>query len=117
MEKRVYKISGLGLAALTAISAFFMPVKIPAGILAGGLLMLANFKALSWGVTGFLGAKKATGKMILFSGLRFAIILTVLIVLLKLRLVDLLGVILGMTVVFTVILAEGGKELLKRVIP
>ncbi len=117
MEKRIYKISGLSVLALTVISAFFMPKEIPAGILAGGVLMLANFRGLAWGVTGFLGTKKATGKMVFFSALRFMIILLVLIALLKLHLVNLLGVIVGMTAVFTVILAAGARELLNKVMP
>ncbi len=115
MEKRIFKIAGTAVLVLTAASAFFLPKKIPAGILAGGVLSLANFRALAWGVTGLLGTRKATGKMIFFSGLRFAIIVALLIGLLKLGLVDLLGVIVGMTAVFSVIIAAGARELLRNI--
>ncbi len=110
MIKKIFKNSALLLAALSALCALFGQGKIAAGLLVGGALALANLKALVWGVNGLMGDQKATGKLVFFSAIRFMIILLVLLVLLKAGLINLLGVIAGMTVVFTSIIVHGLKE-------
>ncbi|MDA8092284.1 MAG: ATP synthase subunit I [Nitrospiraceae bacterium] len=110
MIKRIYRNSALLLIVSTAVCAIMGKYRISAGLLVGGALSLANLKALVWGVTGLMGDQKAAGKLIFFSGLRFMIILMALLVLLKLGLINLIGVVSGMTVVFTLIIFEGLRE-------
>lgn len=101
----------LVLVPLAALSGFFFGwKKTPAGVLVGGVLGLANLKAMSWGVKGLLGTDRATGKLVFFSMLRFIAIFALLLVLLRLALVNLAGVIAGFTVVFALVLFEGMRQ-------
>lgn len=107
MIKKIYKQSLVVLIIFAALSAFFEWKKLPLSILLGGVLGLANLKALSWGVEGMIGTYKASGKLIFFSMLRLFLIFALLGVLLALHLINILGVLVGFTVVFIILMKEG----------
>lgn len=108
--RRIYKLSFLVLAPLAILSGFLEWKKLPFSILTGGILGLLNLRALSWGVGGLFGTHKATGAMLFFSMLRLFFLFVVLIILLSLGAVNITGLLIGFTVVFTVLLIEGMKE-------
>ena len=107
MTRRVYKQAFITIAASAALSAFFEWKKWPVSIVIGGLLGLANFKAMAWGVEGLIGTYKASGKLLFFSIFRLLLLIGILAALLSLKLVNILGVLVGFTVVFVVIVKEG----------
>jgi len=108
--RRIYKLSFAVLVPLALVSGFLEWKKLPLSVLAGGILGLLNLKALSWGVGGIVGTHKATGAMLFFSMLRLFFLFVVLIILLWLKVVNIIGLLAGFTVVFTVLLIEGMKE-------
>jgi hypothetical protein len=64
-------------------------------------------------VRGLLGTHKATGKLVFFSMFRLVLLLVFLIVLMLLRLINPVGILIGMTIVFTFIVIEGIREAAK----
>ena len=107
MIRRIYKRVLVGLAACAGISAFWGGWRMPVSILVGGVLALANLRGLAWGVNVFLGAAKASKRLVLLSYLRLMLLFVIFGALIKMRLASPLGIIFGLTVVFTVILMEG----------
>lgn len=77
--------------------------------MAGGILGLINLKALSWGIEGIIGARRATAPMVFFSMFRLFFILMIVAALVYLKLANIFGIIAGFTVVFMMILIEGFK--------
>jgi hypothetical protein len=108
--RRIQKSSLIVLFPLAALSAFLEWKKLPFSVLIGGALGLVNLRGLAWGIQGLLGAEKATGRMLFFSQFRFIMLFLVLGALIYLRLVNILGVLAGFTVVFIMILMEGLKS-------
>ncbi len=108
--KRINKKSLIALAIVAACSAFFDGKKVPAGILIGGILGLANVRGLSWSVEGLLGSYRATGKMIFFSIFRLAILFVIVAALVYFRVVNIFGILIGFTVVFAFLVIEGLKD-------
>ncbi len=115
MIGRIYKRALTGLAACAGLSLFLGGWKMPVGVLAGGVLALANLRGLAWGVKRFLGtltdhgAAKDSQRLVSLSYLRLMLLIVVLGALIKYRLAHPLGIIIGLTVVFTVILMEGAR--------
>jgi len=107
MNKSLYKQSIVVLLLAAVISAYFEWKKLPVSILVGGGLGLANHRALSWGVTGMLDADRSYVRLLFFSVFRLLIIFVILFVLIMYKLVNVLGVLVGFTIVFTLILKEG----------
>lgn len=95
------------LVPLAAASGFYEWRKLPVSILIGGLLGFANLKGLAWGVQGLLGPQKATGRMIIFSMFRLILLFMILSLLVYLKLVNIFGILTGLTVVFLLIIFEG----------
>jgi len=108
--RRIQKSSLIVLFPLAALSAFLEWKKLPLSILIGGALGLVNLRGLAWGVQGLLGAEKATGRMLFFSQFRILMLFLILAALLYLRLVNILGILAGFTVVFIMVLIEGMKN-------
>src|SRR4030043_1533242 len=92
------------IAALTAIADWR---KLPHSVLIGGLLALANFKGLAWGLKDFATLQRPSGKLIFWSMVRFFVLYVILIVLALLKLINFFGIIIGLTVVFALIIKEG----------
>ncbi len=112
--RKIYRQSAFILIPAAAVSAVIDWKKMPLSILIGGVLALANLKGLAWGVSGLIGSQKATIKLVLFSMIRFFIIFAVLLVLLLFGVVNIIGVIVGLTIVFTLFLKEGLKSAQKE---
>jgi hypothetical protein len=91
-------------AALTSVADWR---KLPHSVLIGGLLGLANFKGLAWGLKDFATLQRPSGKLIFWSMVRFFILSLILIVLAILKLINFFGVLIGLTVVFALIIKEG----------
>lgn len=105
--KRIYKQGIIILLPLAIVSAIIEWKKLPISILIGGLLGFANLKGLSWGVEKFFGPFKPSGKIIFLSIVRLFILTCILIILAVLKLINLLGILIGFTVIFILILKEG----------
>ena len=91
-------------AALTSVADWR---KLPHSVLIGGLLGLANFKGLAWGLKDFATLQRPSGKLIFWSMVRFFILSLILIVLAILKLINFFGILIGLTVVFALIIKEG----------
>lgn len=105
--KRIYKRSVFVFIPLAAASAFIEWKKLPLSIIIGGVLGLVNVRVLAWSVRGLLGSQKATGRMIVFSMLRLLMLFIILSALVYLRLVNIFGILIGLTAVFVLIITEG----------
>jgi hypothetical protein len=105
--KIVNKFSILLLIILAGAAAAIEPVKLPAGVIAGGLLALANFGGMTVGLNALLGTDRPTGKLMILGIFRLFIVMTIIIFLAWLRLVDLLGLLVGFTAVLVVVVVEG----------
>jgi len=105
--KTVHKYSIVLLIIMAVASVFIEPVKLPAGILVGGLLGLANFKGLTFGLEALLGTHRPAGRLMILGMFRLFIVMTIIIVLAWLKLVNLLGLLAGFTAVLIVVLFEG----------
>ncbi len=92
------------IVAVTAVADWR---KFPHSVLIGGLLGLANFKGLAWGLKDFAGLQRPSGKLIFWSMVRFFILALILVVLALLKLINFVGILIGLTVVFGLILKEG----------
>lgn len=103
---RIYRQGFIILLCLAASSAFLDWKKLPLSILIGGLLGLANLKGLAWGLRDF-AASRPTGRVIFWSMVRFFILGAILFILALLNMINFIGILVGFTVVFTLILKEG----------
>lgn len=108
--RKIYKKAVIILIPLAALSCLIEPKKLPAGILVGGILALLNIKGLAWGVEGLIGSEKASAKMLFLSQFRLVMLFIVIAVLVYLRIVNVFGLLAGMTVVFTLVLIEGYRH-------
>jgi hypothetical protein len=108
--QKIHRNTLLLLFPLAAASAVIEWKQLPLSILTGGLLGLLNIRALAWGVAGLLGSQKASAKMLFFSQFRLVILFLLLGTLAYLRLVNILGILAGFTVVFAMVIVEGLKH-------
>lgn len=108
--RNIYKRAVLILIPLAALSCLIESKRLPAGIIVGGLLALLNIKGLAWGVEGLIGSERAAGKMLFLSQFRLVMLFLVIAVLVYLRIVNVLGILVGLTVVFALVLIEGYKH-------
>jgi len=76
-------------------------------ILIGGILGLVNLRGLARGVEGLIGSYRPTGKIIFFSLLRLTALAVILGILFYYRAVNVLGILIGFTIVFATIIKEG----------
>ncbi|MDQ7786665.1 MAG: hypothetical protein RDU01_03575 [Thermodesulfovibrionales bacterium] len=104
--KRINKLSIVILVAAAALSAVYEWKKLPFSILVGGALGLFNLKGLAWGLRDF-AMYRASGKVIFLSIFRFFTLAFILIVLAVLKLINLIGILIGFTIVFILVMVEG----------
>lgn len=83
---------------------------IPHSIIIGGLLGLANLRGLVWGIETLLGTQRANTRLVYLSLIRLGILFTIIIILTALRLINLIGLVTGLTIVFFVMIFEGLKR-------
>lgn len=76
-------------------------------ILIGGILGLVNLRGLARGVEGLISSYRPTGKIIFLSLLRFTALAFILAILFYYNAVDVLGILIGFTIVFAAIIKEG----------
>lgn len=106
--RKVYKQAGFLLIPAALFSALIEWKRLPASILVGGVLALANLKGLAWGVEGLIGAgQQASGKLIFFSLIRFFMVFAILLILIWFQLVNIAGIFIGFTLVVVLLLKEG----------
>ena len=107
LVKRIHRHGTITLIVLAALSALYEWRKLPLSILVGGALGLANLRGLAWGLKDFAASKRPGGKVIFLSLFRFFMIALILIALALLRLINFIGVLIGFTVVFILVIREG----------
>ncbi len=110
MIKRINKQSIAVLIVAAILSSFFDWKKLPLSVLIGGALALANLKGIHWGVSALINpeeASEAKGKLVFFSMFRLLIVFVLLAVMLYFKLVNIFGVLTGLTIVFIIIMKEG----------
>lgn len=114
--RRIYKQGALILLCLAIASSFFDWKKLPLSILLGGLLGLANLKGIAWGLRDF-AQTRPTGRVISWSIVRFFILGLILFIFALLKLIDFIGILIGFTVVFILILKEGLRAAREYAVP
>ena len=107
--RRIFRTSLIILFPVATASALIEWKKLPVSILVGGILGLANLKGLAWGVGGLLGSQRAGGRMVIFSLFRLIMLFLILSTLVYLKLVNIFGILAGLTIVFTLVVTEGLK--------
>lgn len=110
----LYKKTLLAVVPLALASALIEPLRLPLGILAGGALGLFNLRGLKRGVENLLAvhaeagtAPAPMGRLIFMSFFRLFLLGAIIALLAISRLVNLIGLLVGFTVVFTLLLFEG----------
>lgn len=91
------------------IELFGKPIFLPVSIILGGILGLANIKGLAWGINGLLNTEKASLKLVFLNIFRLIILFIFITVLAVLKLINFLGLLIGITVVFVVLIKESLK--------
>ena len=107
LVRRIHRHGTIILIVLAGLSAFYEWRKLPLSILVGGALGLANLKGLAWGLKDFAVSHRPGGKVIFLSLFRFFMIAAILIALALLGLINFVGVLIGFTVVFVLVIREG----------
>ena len=92
---------------LRFIRLFGNPGVVPLSIIIGGIMGVANLKGLVWGIESLLNTGKASAKLVFLSLFRLCVFFTAIIILTFLKLINLLGLVVGLTIVFLVIIKEG----------
>jgi len=107
--KRVLKTSIFIIPPLIIASFFIESRRLPLGIFMGWLFGIVNLRALSKNVQGLLGPEKAAGKIVILNIMRLLALSGAIVMLVYYRIVNVIGLLIGFTVVFTLILIEGWK--------
>jgi hypothetical protein len=100
--------------SLRFLRPFGNPDYMTISIILGTILGIANLRAMIWGLESMLGTQQASAKLVFLSLLRLFILFTIIIVLAALRLINFLGLLTGMTVVFFFLIKEGLKMAQKQ---
>ncbi|MDI6890159.1 MAG: hypothetical protein QMC83_04365 [Thermodesulfovibrionales bacterium] len=107
LVKRTYRQALIILLPLSILSAFIEWKRLPLSILIGGILGLLNLRGLARGVEGLVGTYRPTGKLLFLSLLRLSMLALILTILVIYRLVNILGILIGFTIVFISLIIEG----------
>jgi len=107
--KEIIKKSLFIILPAAVISAFFEWKRLPAGIIAGGLIGIFNLQGLAKGVKGFIESQRTTTVMILLNTIRLFLLGVIIFILIWLKMVNVFGMLFGFTVVVVLILIEGLK--------
>jgi len=104
---KVYRQSAIVIIPLAVASAFIEPVKLPLGIVAGALLAAINFRGMTKNLQNLLGTERPTVKLVFLSVVRLTVVFAVIIALAALKLVNLMGLMAGFTIVLVIVVKEG----------
>lgn len=107
--KRVIKKSIFIVLPALVVSAFIEPRKLPLGIFLGWLFGILNLRALTRNVEGIVGAENATPRIVILNLVRLLTLFVAIFVLVYYRVVNVIGLLIGFTVVLVTILIEGWK--------
>lgn len=107
--RRLYRQSAAVVIPLALLSAFIEWKKLPISIVLGALLGLLNLKGLSSGIERLVHSQKATMKIVFLTLIRLSVLFGIIIIVSALRLVNILGLVAGFTVVFALLMKEGLK--------
>lgn len=107
--RRLYRQSAFVVIPLALLSAFIEWKKLPISIVLGALLGLLNLKGLSSGIERLIHSRKATMKIVVLTLIRLSVLFSIIIIVSALRLVNILGLVAGFTVVFALLMKEGLK--------
>ncbi len=105
--KGVIKKSIILLLPAVIIAIVFKWEKVPAGIIAGGIFGVLNFKGLVQSVERFISSKQVKAIVLISSIFRLLGLVAVIFVLIYFKAVNPFGLLFGFTVVFAMILVEG----------
>ncbi len=117
LQKTIEKISWLLLAALIALSGIFLSPRFTLGVLCGGLISIVNFRLLYRSLSGFLQqvAGKGAKPSVLFNFyLRLAATGVVLYFLISRAITDVIGLLMGLSIVVISIMIAVGMMLAKK---
>jgi hypothetical protein len=95
--------------SLRFLRPFGNPDFMTVSIIIGAVLGIANLKAMLWGLERMLGTQQASAKLVFLSLFRLFLLFAVIILLAALNLINFLGLLAGMTVVFVFLIKEGLK--------
>ena len=107
--KGVLKKSIFIIPPLIMVSFFIETRRLPLGIFLGWLFGIVNLRALTKNVQGLLGPENATVKIVILNIMRLLALSVAIFMLVYYRIVNVIGLFIGFTVVFTLILIEGWK--------
>ena len=107
--KGVLKKSIFIIPPLIIVSFFIESRRLPLGIFLGWLFGIVNLRALTKNVEGLLGPEKATAKIVILNITRLLALSVAIFMLVYHRIVNVIGLLIGFTIVFTLILIEGWK--------
>lgn len=103
----LYKKAAFVIVPLALLSAFIEPVKLPLGIFLGGVLALLNLRGLIRGVENLVDTYRPTARLVVMSFFRLFVLFAVISALAISRLVNLIGLLIGFTLVLGLLLMEG----------
>ena len=107
MMKKVYKRAAFIIVLMAVAAAFIEPVKLPLGSIIGALLAVVNFRGMTRNLENLIGTDRPTMKLVVLSIGRLLIIFSIIITLAVAKVVNLIGLMVGFTVVLTLVIREG----------
>ncbi|MBF0556774.1 MAG: ATP synthase subunit I [Nitrospirae bacterium] len=107
MIKTVAVATLAALVAAVVISLAAGYGRMSLSILLGGIVGLLNFVFLSKSISGLLNADNVAPVMLIFNMVRLIVVMGVLFVLIYLKLAEIIGLSIGLTVSFLVVMATG----------
>ena len=106
---KIYKKAAFIILPMAALSALIEPRHLPIGIIMGGVLGIYNFRGLNRGLANLLGTHRPAAKLTLMGIGRLLIVFSMIILLAVTGVVNLVGLLVGFTVVLILLLIEGVK--------
>ena len=110
MIKKIARNTAIILIPSAVVSAFIPLENLPFSIMIGGLLGILNLRALAWSVEGIIGTSSPNMKMLFFSQFRFVMLALIVVLLAYLKLVNMVGIMAGFSVVFIQVLVVGHRN-------
>ena len=105
--KKVTKNSLFILIPVLIASVFIETRKLPLGIFLGWFFGIVNFKGMTKNVEALTGVQKATMKMFILSITRLGIMFAAIIAVAYFKIINIIGLLVGFTIVFVFIIIEG----------
>ncbi len=107
--KNVMKNSLLVLIPVLIASVFIESRKLPLGIFLGWFFGMVNFKGMTRNVEAMTGIQKAKTQMFIFSTMRLGILFAATFSLAYFKIINIIGLLVGFTIVFIFIMIEALK--------